>query len=278
MIIVTGATGMIGRALLPALSATSRRVSAVTRNSRSSLPSGTQRVVADLTDPKSLRGMMGGADTLVLVTSGMDQFEQESNALREASEAEVRRVIKVSAMSVRREASDRITQAHRAIEAELRASDFEWAVVRCNAFMSNALNWRWTISQSGAVYVPFAQKPVSAVAPEDIARLIAALLEGSPPGAVLEATGPEAITPAEQVAILADQLARQISVIDVPPNAMREQLVAEGVEVEMAEALISMMAEALDPDTARVSDDIEKYTGRAATTFRDWVRANVTAF
>src|SRR6202042_3091793 len=123
----------------------------------------------------------------------------------------VERIVKLSVLSVGHGATDPITTMHQAGEETIRDSGIGWTFLRPTAFMSNALNWAPMITADQVVHAPFAAGRAAVVDPADIAAVAAACLtQDGHNNQVYELTGPEALSPAGQVAILSQVLDRDL--------------------------------------------------------------------
>jgi len=145
--------------------------------------------------------------------------------------------------------------------------------------MSNALNWAPSIAAAGTVAVPFADLPVTPVDPVDIAAVAYHMLtRPEPSGTAHPVTGPEAITPRQQVKILSDLLARPLHVADLTAAQARDQLTSYGMGPELADAVVATMALPAEGRGCTPTPDVEQVTGLPARTFRQWAAANLADF
>jgi len=117
------------------------------------------------------------------------------------------------------------------------------------------------------------------VDPRDIAAVaVAALTEPGHEGRAYDVTGPEALSAADQVKTISDEIGKPVSYIDIPESAAREQMISTGMPAEIAEALTEFMTDVRAGRSATVSDAVMKVTGRPARTFAAWVHENAAAF
>src|SRR3954447_5333393 len=163
--LVTGATGKVGRAVVDLLVAKDIPVRAVSRNPRS-LPAGVDARSADLTDPASLGDVLTGVDKVYLYAhpSGVDGFVTAARA------AGVRHVVLLSALAAGdTDPGNAIARMHIEVENALANSGIAWTFVRPGAFATNALHWAKSIKDSGGVRIPYAQSQVASIHEADIA-------------------------------------------------------------------------------------------------------------
>jgi uncharacterized protein YbjT (DUF2867 family) len=281
MILVTGATGTVGRVIVDRLVDAGAQVRAATRRPESaSFPDSVDVVYADLGDPDSLTTALDGVKQVFLLANGPDIPKHDGNMARAAAHAGVSHVVKLSSgRAGDSTATDPIPTWHRAGEQAVRDCGVDWTFLRPLGFMSNALMWAGSIRARGAVYAPYAQGRVAIVDPQDIASVAATVLTTSGhTGQTYDLTGPEALSPAEQVAVLAEVLARPIQYVEVEPQVARKAIVDHGVAPDMADAIMALRATALEDFTSSVRPAIEQVTGNPATSFREWVRRNKEKF
>ena len=139
-ILVTGATGTIGRLLLPLLAEKGVEVRALTRNAHAALPAGVEICVGNLRSERDIETAVDTVDAVFLLTEGTDLADKDALLARIAAGSGVQRIVKLSVLSVSHGADDPITQWHLAGESAVKASGLAWMMLRPNAFMSNALN------------------------------------------------------------------------------------------------------------------------------------------
>jgi uncharacterized protein YbjT (DUF2867 family) len=281
MILITGATGTIGRALLDQLATTDAPLRAMTRHpERADLPAGVEVVGADLGDPASLDGAVEGIGKVFLLSGGPDGPAHDANLASAAARAGVAHIVKLSALTVGDEnADDPITAWHRAGEHAVRESGVPWTFLRPTAFMSNALAWAETITSHDTVYAPYGNGRTATIDPRDIAAAAAAVLtrEGHTERAY-PLTGPQALSPHDQVTVLADVLGRPIRYVDAPPETVRTAMTDGGMPEVLADAVLALMATALQPASAVVEPTIAALTGHPARTFTTWTHDHLATF
>ncbi|MFF8280747.1 SDR family oxidoreductase [Streptomyces lateritius] len=280
MIVVTGATGNVGRPLVAALSAAGAQVTAVSRRPLPvDLPEGARHVQADLSRAESLREALEGAKSLFILLGPelLGPGESPHTLLGLAKEAGVRKVVLLSsqASGTRPEAvsHDRL----REFEAAVRASGLEWTILRPGGFASNAFAWAESVRTERTVMAPFADVALPVVDPADIAAVAAvALREEGHAGQTYVLTGPVAISPREQAAALAEALGEEVSFVELT----RESAFAH-MSRFMEEAVVNGTLDILGlplPSEQQVSPDVEKVLGRPAAPFSAWVERSLPAF
>ncbi|MFE9820107.1 NAD(P)H-binding protein [Streptomyces sp. NBC_00236] len=278
MIVVTGATGNIGRPLTQALAGAGREVTAVSRHT-AAVPDGVRHVVADLAEPAGLKPALDGAEALFLLLSGDLHAAGASPAdiIGEAAAAGVRRVVLLSTLGVvtRPFGSTRI--AMRELEDTLRESGLEWSILRPGGFASNALWWAESVRTHQVVAAPFGDIGVPVIDPVDIAEVAAAcLLDDRHIGGAYELTGPEVITPRQQTADIAAALGSPVAFHELT-RAEAKAAMSLSMPGELADDTLDIIGSP-SPAELRISPDVEQILGRRAHTFADWAARNVAAF
>ncbi|WP_040823430.1 NAD(P)H-binding protein [Nocardia jiangxiensis] len=281
MILVTGATGTVGRAVVDHLLASGVPVRALTRRPETAaLPEGVDVVRGDPADPNSVDGVMAGVDRVFLLTTGPDLAAHDATLARAAADAGVSHVVKLSSGRTGDPAADDpIPTWHRAGEQAVRASGVAWTMLRPLGFMSNALHWAGTVRTQDTVRAPFGQGRIAVIDPEDIAAVATVVLtESGHDGRIRTLSGPEPLSPADQTAILAEVLDRPLRYAETTPSEARAGLLGADLDETMADAVMALRATALEAFTSVVHPDVEEITGRAPRTFRDWARAHRDEF
>jgi uncharacterized protein YbjT (DUF2867 family) len=274
MIVVSGATGNVGRPLVRALAAAGEPVVAVARTvSAPDVPDGVRHVRADLTDPATLAPALDGAEALFLLTSGehLARGGDLGGALRAARDAGVRRVVLLSSQGVG-------TGRHApGTEEAVTRSGLEWTVLRPGGFASNALRWAASVRAGRTVAAPFGDVALPVVDPVDIAGVAAAALrEPGHGGRTYVLTGPAPVSPRQQVAAIGEALGEPVRFVEQTreeAKALMLRFMPEPV-VESTLDILGAPAEA----EQRASPDVERVLGRPARAFTEWARENATAF
>ncbi|MEU7093273.1 NAD(P)H-binding protein [Kitasatospora aureofaciens] len=278
MIVVTGATGNIGRPLTRALAEAGREVVAVSRH-RAAVPDGVRHVVADLARPGELTAVLPGAEALFLLLSGdlHAQAARPADLIGEAVAAGVRRVVLLSTQGVVTRPFGATRIAMRGLEDVLRDSGLEWAILRPGGFASNALWWAESVRAQRLVAAPFGDVGVPVIDPADIAEVAAAcLLDDRYAGAAYELTGPEVVTPRQQTEALAAALGSPVRFHELTRDEARVAM-SRSMPAELADDTLDILGSP-SPAELRVSPDVERVLGRAPRPFADWAVRNVAAF
>jgi uncharacterized protein YbjT (DUF2867 family) len=270
MYLVTGSTGNVGAELVRALTLAGAPVRALTRaDPGTPAPAGVQLAVGDLNRPETLRDALAGVRGLFLLPG----YQDMKGLLAEAASAGVERVVLLSGSSADGDQSNAIIRYMSASEAAVHGSGLAWSVLRPSAFMSNALAWVPQLRAGDLVRAPFAGARAATVDPADIAAVAAlALLEPGHAGQTYRLTGPEALLPADRVAVLAEVLGRPLRFAGQPDDEARAEMSAS-MPAEYVEAFFSFYVEGT-LDESPVLPTVAELTGRPARTFRQWAEAH----
>lgn len=275
--LVTGATGQVGGHVLRSLVAPGHSVRAMTRNPlRLALDPAVQVVAADFDDLPSLRRAVAGVDAAFLVTGGPHGPRRDADFAAVAREAGVRRVVKLSVLGCGTGDDRLIVRWHEEGERALAAAGLESVALRPGAFMSNALRWAPMIAQRGVLYTPYADALSAPIDPADIAEVAVHLLVGvEHADQAYPLSGPQVLSARDQLAVIAHALGREIPLVEVPPQAAQQQMVAAGVPAIMATAILQNMAPGR---RAEVLATVAQVTGTAPRPFAEWVQQHLPAF
>ncbi len=279
MIVVTGATGNVGRPLVAALAAAGEHVTAVSRGvSAASVPDGVRFRRADLTDPEGLRPALEGAEALFLQNTGASvHLLSPPDILAVAKEAGVGRVVLLSSQGVAtRPESESHGVLGRSFEDAVRQSGLDWTILRPGGFASNTYAWADSVRTRRTVAAPFGDVGLPVIDPADIGEVAAACLVGRHAGQVYELTGPVRITPRRQAEAIGAALGEPIRFVEQTPDEARAQML-RFMPAPVAETTLAILG-APTPAEQRISPDVERVLGRAPRPFASWAARHVAAF
>jgi uncharacterized protein YbjT (DUF2867 family) len=275
MILVTGATGNVGSEVVRALAAAGEPVRALVRKPDTiPMPDGVEAVTGDLNRPESMAGALGGARAVFLLPG----YEDMPGLLAEARRAGVEQVVLLSGGSAGSgDMTNAVTRFMAASESAVRESGLRWTFLRPSAFMSNALRWLPQLRSGDRVRVPFPDVRTASVDPYDIGAVAArALLSEEYRGEILRPTGPVAMPPADQVAVLAKVLGRDLEFVGLTNEEARADLLAT-MPVEYVDAFFDFYVNG-SLDESIVRPTVREVTGREPRTFEQWAQAHTDDF
>ena len=215
MILVTGATGTVGREVVAQLLAAGEHVRALSRDpSRARFDGRVEVIAGDLKKPETLPAAVAGVDRVFSLAVGPQIGAQEGNLAQASNKAGVRRIVNISVLGAGEAGRGGVAEWHTAGEQAIQNSGVPWTVVRPGAFMSNALFWKGTIKGLGKVFSNYGDGKTTPIHPRDIAAVaVRALTSPGHEGKAYPLTGPQAISVAEQVRILSEAIGKPIEYV-----------------------------------------------------------------
>jgi uncharacterized protein YbjT (DUF2867 family) len=278
MIFVIGATGKVGRALVPALLDAGAAVRALTRDPAKARIDPRAEVVRGDLGTADLPALLDGADRVFVLTQG-HSAGHEAAVAQAAARTGVTHLVKLSTTGVHFGQSDPVSRAHAEAEQAIREAGPAWTILRPGAFMDNRFAWLGSIRDENAVYVPEGDPASALVHVKDIAAVATlALTTSGHESATYELTGGEALTAEQQVAILSDALGRPLKYVEEPVSAARDRMIRMyGWPAKAVDGLFALKRESAAHEHV-VFDTVERLLGRPPLTFADWARDNAAAF
>jgi uncharacterized protein YbjT (DUF2867 family) len=282
MILVTGATGTIGRPLIDVLAGEGAEVRAVTRNPQAAvLPTDVEVVEGDPSRPDTITPFLEGVTALFLHPRAVGEAAGELLAL--ARERGVRRVVVLSAINVDDDLAEQPSRyngdRNKEVEDAAVGSGLEWVSLRSSSFATNTLlTWGAQIRAGDVVRGPYTNFAEASIHERDLAGVGArALLTDGLVGRRLELTGPQSLTHEEMVAIIGEVIGRPLRYEEIPPEAVKQGMVQRGFPEPFVEALMARYARGMG-QAAPVTGEVEKVLGRPARTYAQWVADHANAF
>lgn len=272
MIVVTGATGNVGRALVRTLTQAHVPVTAVARHiTDADVPPGVRAVAADLAEPAGLRDAFDGARALFLLVAG----EEPRTVLEMAKTAGIRKVVLLSSQG----AGTRPREYRHPVlfEAAVEESGLDWTVLRSGGMATNTFAWAESIRARRRAAAPFADVALLLRRPRGRGRVAATVLrQNTHPGATYTLTGPEATTPRQRAAAIAAAIGEPVHFDEQSPEEAHAQM-TRFMPPPVAAATLAILGRPTE-DEQRVSPDAERVLGRAPGTFTAWAERNSAAF
>jgi uncharacterized protein YbjT (DUF2867 family) len=270
-ILVTGATGNVGRNVVSLLSGTGARVRALTRNpDTADLPSSVEVERGDLSDPSTLENSLRGVDSVFLMVRA---FSAPIVPIMELLKKRARRIVFLSSAAIQDELpvqTNPIGKGHLEIEEEIKKAGLEWTFLRPGAFAANALTWwapqlragdrvRWPYG--AAAWAPIHERDIAAVA-------VRALTEDGHAGKKYYLTGGEVLTQVEQLHTIGEAINRTLRYEELTPDAARKQMTAF-VPAFVVDRLLDFWAGMVEKP-APATRTVEEVTGAPPIMFRQW--------
>lgn len=277
MILVTAATGNIGRALTRELDAQDAKLRLLVRDPAraraAGLPARAELAVGDLGDPGTLAPAFAGVDRLFLLTQGIGT-DYTTAAVAAARAAGVDHIVHLSSAHVLLDPVPAMGRWHQEREEIIRASGIPATFLRPGGFMTNALDWLPTIREGDYVLDPVGPGRYAPIDPADIAAVAALVLTGSgrqDPGEEYALTGDETFTVTEQVRIISETIGRTIEVrpTTTPDEVVRSRF-PNGAPPALADAITEGFTLMRADTVGFRTDTVERLLGRRPRTFAAW--------
>jgi uncharacterized protein YbjT (DUF2867 family) len=264
-ILVTGATGAVGRHLVTALVDHGEQVRAVSRKpDEAGLPAGVDVAGAGRPD------LYDGVDRMFVFPfdDGVEEWIEAAVA------AGVGRFVVLSSLAAAGEFPRDIGSAsfthHRAVEQAVTSRTGDWTILRPGTYANNLLSWAWTIKSGGTVRAPYVHSAQAPIHEADVADAAAAALTGDGHrGRIHPLTGPQSLTRIEQVAAIGAAIGRDVPLVEITPDEFRAE-----VAPYVPEPIIAMLLDYWS-DTVTEPDRVR---GHARRTLAEWARDHRAEF
>ena len=273
-ILVTGATGSVGRLVVDELLAAGVPVRALTVDpARAKLPAEAEVVVGSLARPSTLPVALKGVDAVYLAP--MARTVRRFCEL--AADEGIARVVALSGSSVGDAHEGSSGHEYGAVEAAVRDAGFAWTFLRPGVFMNNTLAWAGMVRE-GEVAMAYGDATQTPIDLGDIAAVAARVLtsEGHV-GVTHVLSGPSAISLREQVSVLASVLGKEIRFRELTRAEQRAQWVGYGIPESAVDWLLDGFEETLRHPQVPTGV-AEELLGRPGTTYAAWVAAHREVF
>ena len=284
MLLITGATGTNGRAVLNQLAKLGIPSRALVREkSKASALAGplVELVEGDFAKPETLDAALKGIESAFLLSSGDEtQVAMQSNFVEAAQRAGLPRVVKLSVSGANLNSPVRYGRWHAQTEQQIREAAIPFTFLRPNFFMQNFLTLgKATIASEGKFYMPMKDARVSAVDVRDTAAVaVQALVGDGHLGQTYEVTGPTAVTFTEAAASLSAALGKPVTYIDVSPEDYKQRAVTAGTPGWLADALNEVFAALSAGYAADVADTTFSIGKKQPVVFDQFARDYAAAF
>src|SRR5882724_3016073 len=280
-VLVTGATGTVGRDVAKLLSKKGAPVRAGVRDqAKARKQFGPEIALAtfDFEDDSSFAGALDGVGKVFLLPPLLPNQVEVTNAFVDAARrAGVRRIVKLSAIGVDGEIQFTAGKWHAANEQHIRESGLAFTFLRPNSFMQNFITY--FPPRDGAIYLPWGNGTASFVDTRDIANVAAQTLTSDGHGGrIYTLTGPAPLGIAEVALILSEVTGREFKYVDVPESAARDGMLQAGVPPWQVELVMELHAVNKQNRWSAVTSDIEKVTGTPPTDFAQFARDHADKF
>jgi uncharacterized protein YbjT (DUF2867 family) len=283
MILITGATGTTGGAVLDEVRKSGKPFKAMYRSEQDArkAPAGTQTVLADFADTGSLGKALGGVDALFLVCSPIPQLvELESNVIDACVAARVPYVVLNSALGAG-DYTKSFPSWHRKVEDKLKTSGLGYTIFRPNGFFQNIVMYNApSIRAEGAFYAAMGEAETSLIDVRDVGAAAARALVAPANHArkIYELNGPEAVTNGDIAARISRITGSNVRYVDIPEAAQRKAMLDAGMPEWQVTALLDLQAYYVSGKCGAITDVLPKLLGRASRTLNAYIEENKASF
>ena len=244
MILITGASGTVGRAVLAEVARSGAKYRAMYRSRAdgANAPGGDEKVIADFADKSSLAAALRGIESVFLVCSPIPQLvELETSAIDACVEAGVRRIVLNSALGAG-DYGKSFPSWHRKVEEKLVASKLAYCILRPNSFLQNLVTYYApSIRSQGAFFSSMGNSRTSYLDVRDVAAVAALALRSSKhDGKTYELNGPEALSCDEVAARIVARTGVPARYVDIPFDAQRRAMLDLGMPEWQVTALLDL--------------------------------------
>ena len=291
MILVTGATGASGAAVIREFARRGLAVRALVRNpaklaallapERAERASAVRVVRGDMAEPDSLGDALAGVEKVLMISTANEALVRtQTTFIDVARRAGVRHLVKFSGRGCSLDSAFRFARMHGQVEQYLEGSGLAWTMLRPSQFMHVYFREIPTILRDGLIALPMADARLAPVDVEDIARIAVAVLVGDGhENQRYDITGPEALTMNDVAATLSAAIGLPVRYVDVDPAEKHRQLLAAGIPAYFADAMNELFAERRrNLDESRVELSTHERFGVAPTTLADFARRHAAVF
>jgi uncharacterized protein YbjT (DUF2867 family) len=282
MILITGASGSVGKVVLQEACRRESKVRAMYRSKEEAAkaPSGCEAVLADYSDKQSLGNALNGVKSVYVVCSPIPQLvELESQMLDACTLSGVKHVVLNSALGAGDYAKS-FPGWHRKVEDKLKTTGMGYTILRPNGFLQNIVAYNApSIRAQGAFYAAMGDAKVSYLDVGDIAVVAVKALEGGAhAGKTYELNGPEAISNQELAKRISKAAGRTVNYVDIPESAQREAMRGLGMPEWQVRALLELQQYYKQGGGAKTDGLLKTLIERAPMTLDQYLTANAREF
>lgn len=287
MILLTGATGNIGRELVTQLAQTGKPFAVLTRNTKKTqmmmgqVP-GIKLVEGDISAPSTLTHAFDGIERIFLLTpSDYRQVEHQRNVIRAAKASGVKHIIKLSVVGAHSNAPAQLMRWHAQSEREIEQSGMAWTHIRPHVFFQYWLQLIYPIKLTGGFYASLKEHvPLPALDIRDIAAVaVRCLTEPGHEGQTYRLTGSEALTNGQVAQKIGKVLGKPLIYRYSSPEETKAGMLQLGMEPWFADFVVGMDDAYSLGDYGEITYDVYKLLGRPPITadqffadFADFIR------
>jgi uncharacterized protein YbjT (DUF2867 family) len=282
MILVTGASGSVGKTVLQEVAKSGAKHRAMYRSAAEAAkaPAGTETVIADFATPETLSAALKGVESVYLVCSPIPELVRlESNMIDACVAAGVKHVVQNSALGAG-DFDKSFPSWHRKVEDKLKGTRLTWTILRPNSFHQNVVAFfAPTVRTQGVFYSSMRDAKSSFLDVRDIAVVAArSLAGGEHAGKIYELNGPEAIDYTELARKISKVAGREVKYVDIPMDAQKKAMLDQEMPEWLVTALLDLQQYYLSGKGGETDGWLQKLLQRAPITMDEFLKENVAEF
>ena len=283
MILIVGATGLVGSATLRQLTARGVPVRVLVRSAEKAATlagPGIETVIGDLEQPASLDAALDGVTRALLISPlHPRQVEWQGNFVEAARRAGAVHIVKLSGLGTAFDSPLRSGRWHAQTERHIADAGLPWTHLHPPFFMQNVLRSATTIAAQGVLVASMQAGQIAMVDARDVAAVaVAALTSDGHVGKTYTITGPAALSFQEVAQTLSAVTGRSVTYQDVPLATVQHALVATGTPAWLVEVRMEFATALRDGYAAAVTDTVPAVTGQPARTFDAFAHEHAALF
>jgi len=283
-ILVTGATGTVGREVVKALEAIKDvQVKAFVRDTSKAKALQWPNVTltqGDLAKKDTIEKALQGVDKVFLLSNAdQKQTELQGNVVDAAKKAHVKYIVKLSALGTSADSPISLARWHRQTEVEIEKSGIAYTHLHPHFFMQNFLMFAATIKKDGVFYAPMKDAKMSMVDARDIAGVAATVLTTTGhEGKTYDITGPAPLSFTEAAATLTEILGKTVKYVSVTLDDLRKTLHSMGLPAWFVEDMAKLYEFFSSGKAAFVTPTVSQVTKKTGHTFHQFAKDYVENF
>jgi uncharacterized protein YbjT (DUF2867 family) len=283
MILVTGATGNVGREVVKLLLESGEKVVALTRNpGKAALSEGAVVVGIDLSHLQQLSQTLRDVEAILISPRALGDATAgaaTAQLLTLAAQQGTPRGVVLSAATVEDGGGEaHFAAAFEAVENAARASGLPWTILRSTDYASNSMAWVPQIRAGGSVKGAYGDGATATIHERDVAAVAArALVDAAHAGHTYLLTGPQLLSQRDKARLIGEAIGRDVRWEELTPSQAKAAMLAQGLPADVPDRLLgywSTIGQRPEPLTTTV----QQILGRPALTFAQWAAEHAAAF
>lgn len=282
-ILVTGATGLVGSALVKELNKRNKKeVRAAFHRGRVTPQLKTfssEQIRLEFGDFSTIDRAFQGVSTLFLVTPfAREQVEYAKRMIDRALLFGIEHIVDLSILGAEQEPGTQFSRWHRRIEKYLENCGAAYTIIRPNIFMQNFL--RYAQPSGGFIYLPLNHARVSYIDVNDIAAVAAEIIIAGKEhyGAIYELTGPQALTVDDVTHIISSSVGIHVGYIPIQEETACHIMESLGIPAWMAKGMLELYSMQREGKNEMVTSTVELLCNRKPISFEEFVFNNSSLF